>query len=145
MKKCYFHSIKLPFDAEVDEKFFNERCTKYLSCESDSTTNFFYKFHDQILKIQNLQFRKHTFFFRIFCLFQIITNKELISVNQDKLGVQATCKKNCCSHSLFGGGLYAPLTCPGFRSSWQAWSGPLEHGDFVVIIVNRYDHDIKVC
>ena len=85
------------------------------------------------------------FFIRIFFLFQIVTNKELISVNQDKLGVQATCKKNCCSHSLFGGGLYAPLTCPGFRSSWQAWSGPLEHGDFVVIIVNRYDHDIKVC
>ena len=84
-------------------------------------------------------------FLRIFFFFQIITNKELISVNQDKLGVQATCKKNCCSHSLFGGGLYAPLTCPGFRSSWQAWSGPLEHGDFVVIIVNRYDHDIKVC
>ena len=81
----------------------------------------------------------------IFFLFQIITNKELISVNQDKLGVQATCKKNCCSHSLFGGGLYAPLTCPGFRSSWQTWSGPLENGDFVVIIVNRYDHDIKVC
>ena len=23
MKKCYFYSIKLPFDAEVDEKFFN--------------------------------------------------------------------------------------------------------------------------
>ena len=23
MKKCYFHSIKLPFDEEIDEKFLN--------------------------------------------------------------------------------------------------------------------------
>lgn len=76
--------------------------------------------------------------------FKTISNDELIAINQDKLGIQATCKKNCCSHSLFGGGLYAPLTCPGFMESWQAWSGLLENGDYVVIVVNRYDHDVEI-
>ena len=64
-------------------------------------------------------------------------------MNQDPLGIQATCRKHCCSKGTFGG-MYPSVTCPGFQSSWQVWSGPLENGDFVVIIVNRFDVDTKI-
>ena len=64
-------------------------------------------------------------------------------MNQDPLGIQATCRKNCCSKGTFGG-LYPAVTCPGFQNSWQIWSGPLEHNDFVVVVVNRYDHQVQI-
>ena len=72
----------------------------------------------------------HEIFFKFF--FKIITNTELLKVNQDSLGIQATCRKNCCSKGRFGG-LYPAVTCPGFQNSWQIWSGPLENNDYVVI------------
>lgn len=75
--------------------------------------------------------------------FQIITNEELLAINQDKLGVQASCTKNCCSHGKFGG-MYPAISCPGFQNSWQAWSGPLENDSYVVIAINRHDHDVEI-
>jgi alpha-galactosidase len=75
--------------------------------------------------------------------YKIITNEELLAVNQDPLGVQATCRKNCCSHGHFGG-MYPSVTCLGFQKSWQIWSGPLSNGDWIVIVVNRYDHNVKI-
>ena len=67
----------------------------------------------------------------------------MIEINQDPLGIQATCVKNCCSKGLLGG-LYTPLTCLHFQNAWQVWSGPLLNGDHVVVIVNRFDHDVNV-
>ena len=64
-------------------------------------------------------------------------------MNQDPLGIQATCRKNCCSKGHFGG-LYPVITCAGFQNSWQIWSGPLQNNDFVVVVINRYNHDIKL-
>ena len=72
---------------------------------------------------------------------EMITNQALLKINQDPLGVQATCRKNCCSKSQYGA-MY-PALCPEFMSSWQIWSGPLAGGDYVVLVLNRYDHDIK--
>ena len=72
----------------------------------------------------------------------MVTNQALLDINQDSLGVQATCRKNCCSKSKFGA-MYPALSCPEFMNSWQVWSGPLSGGDFVVLLLNRYDHDIK--
>ena len=75
--------------------------------------------------------------------YEIVTNEELIGINQDPLGVQATCRKNCCGKGPYGA-IYPQLTCPHFSSSWQVWQGPLEHNAFVVIVLNRYDHDIDI-
>jgi alpha-galactosidase len=57
----------------------------------------------------------------------IITNEELISVNQDSLGIQASFKLNCVFNSSDP---YAILTEP------QVYAGPLTGGDLAVIIVN---------
>ena len=35
---------------------------------------------------------------------RILTNERLIAVNQDPLGVQGQCVKDCCSHESIGGG-----------------------------------------
>ena len=35
---------------------------------------------------------------------RILTNERLIAVNQDPLGVQGQCVKDCCSHGSIGGG-----------------------------------------
>ena len=39
--------------------------------------------------------------------------------------------------------MYPALSCPGFMSSTQVWSGPLTRGDYVVLVLNRFDHDIR--
>lgn len=56
--------------------------------------------------------------------YAIIANPEVIAINQDPLGVQATCKLACA-----------------FLETWldlrvQAWSAPLANGDTVVALVN---------
>ena len=35
--------------------------------------------------------------------FAIISNKELIDINQDKLGVQASCKVSCSAYDIYQG------------------------------------------
>ena len=35
--------------------------------------------------------------------YRIITNERLIAVNQDSLGIQGQCVKDCCSHGSIGG------------------------------------------
>ena len=52
-------------------------------------------------------------------ILQIITNKDLLAINQDSLGIQAKCVKNCCSHQAPFGGIDTSKTCIGFRRSWQ--------------------------
>merc|ERR1712013_734675 len=32
-----------------------------------------------------------------------ITNERLLAINQDKLGIQGQCVKDCCSHESLGG------------------------------------------
>ena len=68
--------------------------------------------------------------------FEIITNSELIEVNQDPLGVQATCVKDCCGKGPLGGNI-PMVTCPHYYTALQIWQGHLENGAFVVVIVNR--------
>lgn len=70
---------------------------------------------------------------------QIITNTDLLDINQDPMGIQATCVKNCCSHDGDYGGIDSLQTCPGFSNSWQIWSGPLANSSFVLVFLNRYD------
>ena len=75
--------------------------------------------------------------------FQIITNSRLISINQDVLGVQARCVKDCCSHQSTGG-LTSPYSCHLFSHSWQVWTGPLAGQAWVVLILNRFDKEISL-
>lgn len=70
--------------------------------------------------------------------YEIITNPHLIAVNQDVLGIQGQCLKDCCSHGSLGGILGAPA-CYHFAHSWQVWAGPLSDAGFVVVVVNRFD------
>ena len=42
---------------------------------------------------------------------RILTNERLIAVNQDPLGVQGQCVKDCCSHGSIGGGAHAQWRC----------------------------------
>ena len=63
----------------------------------------------------------------------------MLAINQDSLGIQAQCVKNCCSHGPFGG-IDTSKTCKGFKHSWQLWSGPLALGNHVMVFLNRYDH-----
>ena len=53
---------------------------------------------------------------------RILTNPGLLAVNQDPLGVQGECVKDCCSHGSTGG-ITSPQTCYHFSHSWQvgAW------------------------
>merc|ERR1712008_228031 len=71
--------------------------------------------------------------------YKIITNKDLLAINQDSLGIQAKCVKNCCSHQAPFGGIDTSKTCIGFRRSLQVWSGPLSNGGQVMVFLNRYD------
>ena len=77
-------------------------------------------------------------------LLQIITNLDLLAVNQDALGVQATCVKNCCGRDTIWGGVDTPINCHFFSSTWQVWSGPLSGGAWVVVVVNRFDTDQEI-
>jgi len=54
----------------------------------------------------------------------ILGNKQVININQDKLGVQATCRKGC--------------NFPEFAlgTNYQVLAGPLENGDWAVGIIN---------
>jgi len=75
--------------------------------------------------------------------YRIITNPGLLAVNQDSLGIQGRCVKDCCSHGSLGG-LTAPYTCQYFHNSWQIWMGPLAGDAWVVVIVNRFDKEESV-
>ena len=55
---------------------------------------------------------------------QILGNQEVIAINQDKLGVQATCRKGCSFANFVLGYEY------------QVFAGPLENGDWAVGIIN---------
>jgi alpha-galactosidase len=55
--------------------------------------------------------------------FAIISNKELIDINQDALGVQGTCKVSCSAYDIYKG-------------TPQVYSGPLANGDTAVVVVN---------
>ncbi|XP_059087269.1 uncharacterized protein LOC131883741 [Tigriopus californicus] len=70
--------------------------------------------------------------------YKILTNTELLDINQDSLGNQATCVKNCCSRGVMGG-IDSEKTCPWFKSSFQIWKGRLSRNSFVVAIINRFD------
>ena len=39
--------------------------------------------------------------------------------------------------------MYPALSCAGFMNSTQVWSGPLLGGDYVVLVLNRFDYDLK--
>jgi alpha-galactosidase len=52
----------------------------------------------------------------------IITNQELIDVNQDALGVQGYCRLNC--------GAISSIAKP------QVYAGPLANGDVAAVIIN---------
>ena len=54
---------------------------------------------------------------------EIITNEELIAVNQDSLGRQAFCRLHCTTYDLFMG---RP----------QVYAGPLANDETVVIVTN---------
>ena len=75
--------------------------------------------------------------------YTIITNQRLISINQDELGVQGQCVKDCCSHGSTGG-LTSPYSCYHFSHSWQVWTGPLSGDSWVVVIINRFDKEESV-
>ena len=75
--------------------------------------------------------------------YRIITNERLIAVNQDSLGIQGQCVKNCCSHGSIGG-LTSPTSCYHFSHSWQVWAGPLAEDSWVVVIVNRFDKEESI-
>ena len=74
--------------------------------------------------------------------YKIITNRGLIDINQDLLGVQARCVKDCCSHQSTGG-LTSPYSCHLFSHSWQIWAGPLASNAWVVLVLNRFDKEIS--
>ena len=59
----------------------------------------------------------------------IITNQELIEINQDSLGVQGTCRVNCLVSDVSAG-------------KPQVYSGPLSNGDIAVVVTNwaMFDH-----
>ena len=69
--------------------------------------------------------------------YTILTNEDLLGVNQDPLGEQATCVKDCCGRETPLGGTITPVTCRHFDAAWQVWTGPLEDGAYVVVVVNR--------
>merc|ERR1711970_829572 len=75
--------------------------------------------------------------------YKIITNERLLAINQDILGIQGQCVKDCCSHGSLGG-LTSPYTCHHFKHSWQVWAGPLSGGAFVVVVVNRFDKEESI-
>merc|ERR1711971_485499 len=75
--------------------------------------------------------------------YKIITNPDLLAVNQDPLGVQGECVKDCCSHGPTGG-LTSPQTCFHFNNSWQVWAGPLEGDAWVVVVLNRFDKEEEI-
>jgi len=75
--------------------------------------------------------------------YKIITNPDLLAVNQDPLGVQGECVKDCCSHGPTGG-LTSPQTCFHFANSWQVWAGPLEGDAWVVVVLNRFDKEEEI-
>ena len=64
----------------------------------------------------------------------IITNTEIIAVNQDPLGVQASCKVNCEYNSKEP---YALLTDP------QVYAAPLSNGDWAMVVVNWSPYEYK--
>eukprot|EP00347_Sterkiella_histriomuscorum_P015513 403356745 len=55
--------------------------------------------------------------------FEIITNTELIAINQDPLGKQAHCRVHCSSTDIL-------------VNRAQVYAGPLENGDIAVVVVN---------
>merc|ERR1711970_70824 len=75
--------------------------------------------------------------------YRIITNERLLAINQDPLGVQGQCIKDCCSHGSIGG-ITSPWTCYHFDHSWQVWAGPLVEGAFVVVVVNRFNKEESI-
>jgi len=75
--------------------------------------------------------------------YKIITNERLIAVNQDSLGIQGQCVKDCCSHGSIGG-ITSPTSCFHFSHSWQVWVGPLSGDSWVVTIVNRFDKEESI-
>lgn len=75
--------------------------------------------------------------------YKIITNERLLAINQDPLGIQGQCVKDCCSHGSTGG-ITSPQTCFHFAHSWQVWAGPLSEGSFVVVVVNRFDKEESI-
>jgi len=75
--------------------------------------------------------------------YRIITNERLIAVNQDSLGIQGQCVKDCCSHGSIGG-LTSPYSCGYFSHSWQVWAGPLSGDSWVVVILNRFDKEESI-
>jgi alpha-galactosidase len=60
---------------------------------------------------------------------EIISNKELIDINQDSLGVQASCKVSCNAYDIYQG-------------TPQVYASPLANGDVAVVVVNWsiFDH-----
>ncbi|XP_023332001.1 alpha-galactosidase [Eurytemora carolleeae] len=75
--------------------------------------------------------------------YRIITNPFLIAVNQDPLGIQGQCLKDCCSHGSMGG-LLGAEGCIHFHHSWQVWGGPLSGNSFVVVVINRFDVEKQI-
>jgi len=75
--------------------------------------------------------------------YRIITNERLIAVNQDSLGIQGQCVKDCCSHGSIGG-LTSPYSCGYFSHSWQVWAGPLAGDGWAVVILNRFDKEESI-
>eukprot|EP01084_Bolivina_argentea_P190730 327669_1 len=63
----------------------------------------------------------------------IITNKDIININQDALGIQATCLIRCANMAEASPGN------PYFERSMQLWQGPLANNKFVVVILNRWN------
>jgi alpha-galactosidase len=60
--------------------------------------------------------------------FDIISNKELIDINQDPLGVQASCKVFCSQYDLVMG-------------KPQVYAGPLANGDIAMVITDWMNSD----
>ena len=54
----------------------------------------------------------------------ILSNEEVIAVNQDKLGIQATCRSGCSKLNQI---------IPIYP---QIWAAPMENGDLAVVVVN---------
>lgn len=61
---------------------------------------------------------------------EIIMNKDLIDVNQDRLGIQAVCKVNC-----FQG--------EEALKYLQVYSAPMENGDIAVLIINWTSTELR--
>jgi len=75
--------------------------------------------------------------------YRILTNPHLIAVNQDPMGVQAECLKDCCSHGSLGG-IIGGEGCFHFHHSWQVWGGPLSEGSYVILVLNRFDKEEQI-